>query len=321
MRFLRVCPFFFVFFIVLGFTIARPLFAFSLSPAINDISLQPGGIYSGIISVMNDTDAEETYYLSIQKFLPKGDAGQEEFLPIWETSGLPKWIYLNAPSVTLKAGESRSVPFTIRVPANAVPGGYYAALFFSNRPPIMGPQGRVVTGARTGSLILLTVEGRLVKKLALQSFALETATQLRSLPAGFETVLENQGNIHVIPDGKITIKNYFGYTAAVLPLNPDGARVLPNSTRRFSSVWQSAVPLNGNGFWHHAAEELRNFAIGRYTATLQLQGPGSENVQPTSLVFYVWPWELLMCLAGFFVLLIVCIRLYRHWVIYRATLS
>jgi hypothetical protein len=49
------------------------------------------------------------------------------------TSGSPKaltsrWVVVSAPQVTLAAGETRDIPFTVRVPAGAKPGEYLAAV-------------------------------------------------------------------------------------------------------------------------------------------------------------------------------------------------
>lgn len=298
--------------------LSNPVSAFTLRPGIFDISVQPGETHTGTIFVVNDENAEQTYYITTQKFFAKGESGQQEFLPLSDTKGLPSWIYFFEPFFILKPGEAREIPFRVRVPLDAAAGGYYAAIFFSTQPPLQKPQGKIVAGARTGSLVLLTVPGALVQKIALNQFTLDDAS-VSHLPVAFQTTMENQGNVHVKPQGTITIKNYFGSKVARLPLNPNESHVLPESRRQFMVIWQPQPTRPGSGFWHEAREEWRNFALGRYQATLEVPGGSQQPMQTASLTFFVWPWHLLICIVGFLILLVILARLYRKWILYRAT--
>ncbi len=313
--------FLFAFFSLFGFFFAPSVSAFSLTPAISDLSLSPGDKYQGTIHVVNDEPITRTYYLSIQKFIPQGESGQQLFLPLSETRGLPSWIYFDRPFITLRADEEQTVSFGIRVPYDAPPGGHYAAIFFSTEPPIQKSLGKIVTGSKTGSLVLLTIEGNLVRKVGLKEFVRESPETQSSLPVSFQAIVENQGGTHVVPQGELVIKSFFGTVAERINLNSEGSRVLPGSSRRFSLVWQSANPRVGSGFWHSVVQEWRNFGFGKYTATFQLTGVGAEDAAPVSVVFFIWPWHLI--LVGLFLafLLGVLIRLYKHWVIYRATVK
>jgi hypothetical protein len=312
------------FFLALGFFLLSVCFtgaasAFSLRPAITDISLDPGGSYKGSFQVFNDEAASHTYYLSIQKFIPSGETGQQEFLPPSNISGLPQWIFLSSPSITLKPGEEADVPFTIYVPSEAQAGGYYAAVFFSTTPPVASPQGGVLAGARTGALVLLKVKGALQERVVLRDFALETAPSLTALPASVRVSVENQGNVHVVPQGQIEVKNSFGQTVYKGQINPENQRVLPGSARRFVVSWQKNTPHTGQGFWFQVKEEWRNFALGRYTIELHLSNVTDEVKVASPLSFAVWPWHLGVCVLLGLIILFVLGRLYRHWLIRRLT--
>ncbi|MSR85256.1 hypothetical protein EXS71_02355 [Candidatus Uhrbacteria bacterium] len=309
---LAVCIFFFI-----------PLLthAFTISPGLIDASVNPGGIYRGSITLTNDEGSVQTYYLAIQKFIPKGDNGQQEFLPLSDTRGLPSWTFFEQPSVALKAGEERAIPFSVRVPNEALPGGYYAAVFFSTRPPLETAQGAVITGSRTGILLLLTVNGGLVEKLRVIDVAREMPQTVSHLPAVFRLMLENEGNVHVIPQGEIRIKNMFGMRAATLPINPASGRVLPGSSRRLIISWQKEEPHSVSGFWQEAREEWRNFGFGSYTATFHFFGPQMTSSEPISLSFSVWPWRLGLIFLGGLVIMMILLRLYGRAAVHRATLK
>ncbi|MDP3793359.1 MAG: hypothetical protein Q8R07_01255, partial [Candidatus Uhrbacteria bacterium] len=74
------------------FLFASPAHAFSVHPALFDIAIDPGQIHRGMIEVTNDDVVDQTYDLSIQKFLPQGESGQQEFLSLQDISGLPSWM-------------------------------------------------------------------------------------------------------------------------------------------------------------------------------------------------------------------------------------
>jgi len=298
-----------------------PASAFTLQPALFDVSINPGSTFQGTLSVSNDETAEQTYFLSIQKFVPKGEMGQQQFLPLENVEGLPQWIFLKQPSLTLRPGESRDIPFSIRVPEDALSGGYYAAIFFSTQPPLMAAQQKIVTGAKVGALMLVSVEGELVHRLRIADFGLDTPASIRSLPASFRLKLENLGNTHVRPEGDVTITNFFGSTVARLPINTEAARILPASARRFSFSWLKEGVRGGSGFFHEVGEEWRNFAIGTYTATLAIRGVDTESALPLSLSFSVWPTHLFICFIGLIVLVLIGLKLFAAFVIRRATVK
>lgn len=311
--------FLFVFSLILALSFARPTHAFTLAPSILEMSVNPGATYTGSMAIGNDEDAERTYYLSIQKFIPKGDSGQQDFLSADDTSGLPSWLFLDRPSVTLKPGATRQLPLSIRVPVNAKAGGYYAAIFFSTQPPTRATN--IQTASRTGVLIFLTVKGAVISRLKVVEMALASPASLSHLPVSFRTIVENDGNVHLTPAGTIVVKNFLGNTVAKLAMNQVDGRVLPSSSRRYDILWQDSVPKDGSGFWHELREEWRNFGIGTYTATLTLNGPGAPLVSPPSVSFSIWPWRLMLLFVFGLLALLILAKLYRRKVIRKATMA
>lgn len=292
--------------------------AFTMTPTMTDVAIEPGTSYVGNVDVGNDEKIAQTYYISIQKFIPKGEEGQQEFLPPSETAGLPNWISFDRASFTLKPGESKRLPYAIKVPANAAPGGYYAVTFFSNVPP--GENADHITiGSRAGMLLFVTVKGQLTEQMSLTDFALETPAAVDRLPVSFRVTVQNEGNVHILPEGTLTIRNVFGSTVARLPLNRSRNRVLPNAKRRLALDWYNEMPKEGSGFWHDAGEEWKNFAIGPYQATLELSSPSVVGPSVQTVRFSIWPWRLGVLLVVGIGLLLFLARFYKRSVIARAT--
>lgn len=259
--------------------------AFSVSPPITELEANPGETLRADIRIQNTSEVNKVYAFTIQKFIPKGESGQQEFLPPTETDGFPEWIYFDRAAVELEAGQSVNLPIVIRVPETAEPGGYYAAVLFSEHADLS--TGSVGIVPRTGSLFFLTVHGNLVKSVSIDSFQASPGASSH-LPVDFSVRLANDGNVHVQPEGEVRVRNMFGNTVASYPLNPTGGRILPASHRSYQVTWtkQAAGPKHlFSGF----AEEWRNFGFGKYTAEVMASVDGEP--QHAQAVVWIWPWR------------------------------
>ena len=280
-----------------------PAHALSVQPAIQDIVLDPGGTITKSLRVTNDEDSIQTFFVTIQKFVPKGENGQQDFLPASDTSGLPEWMYVDKPELTLKPGQSMNLQVSVRVPPGATPGGYYAALFLSKRQAANEPLAML---PKLGVLFFVRLNGDVQERLALTQFSVDRDSY-SSLPVGFRAVVANEGMVHEVPQGTITVKNFFGMTVAKFPANPDGNRVLPGSSRVFLSSWAKGDSI------------FSNFAIGPHVAFVTFNGPGFSGDVVREVRFSVWPWQTLLGIAGLLVLAIIGYFLLKRIIIKRAT--
>ena len=143
-RFIGYCCGFLALFILWS----HPVHAFGLQPSIIELSADPGGMVHTNIELSNDESESKIFYYSIQKFIAKGQDGQQEFLPLTDRQGLPSWITVPQTSYIVTPGERRQIPVEINVPATAAPGGYYAAIFFFKPSPGCGRLCRPGSGCR-----------------------------------------------------------------------------------------------------------------------------------------------------------------------------
>ncbi|MCC7522351.1 hypothetical protein IT407_00910 [Candidatus Uhrbacteria bacterium] len=283
--------------ILVCFGVVQPANAFEIQPAIIDVETDPGARSQINIKLRNDEAEPVTYYVTVEKFIPYGDHGQQFFLGINDTDGLPEWTYVDAPSVTLRPNESINFPVSLRIPAGAAAGLHTAAVFFSPAPN--GADGSGVSSApRIGALLFVTVKGSITKKVSLQSFQVNKDV-FELLPADFSIRLRNEGNGVSVPEGEIRIKNAFGSNVATLAINPEAKRILPDSIRALSVAWDE-----------------HPFAFGPYTATLVLE---QTDVAETSVRFYVWPWRTMLWIAGGLIALIIGYFVLKRIIIRRAT--
>ena len=203
-------------------------------------------------------------------------------------------------SVTLRANESKKILLTITIPQDAYSGGHFAVVFFGNNPD---NGGQVSVGAKTGTLVLLTVNGDVLEAGGLSSFNTKNHKLFyNTLPVSLEYRWKNDGNDRVKPDGKVTIRNIFYIPVAHIDANAVSGNILPHSTRLFNVEWlkykspkDEVVSRSFLGsFFERVDYQWKNFAVGPYLAHLDLNY-GKDNLHSSkTLLFFVFPWQLLI---------------------------
>lgn len=281
-----------VLFGVLGFL--NQANALTVSPAKLEIEADPGGIVRGEIEIFNEQAETKDFYLSYENFESRGDSGAPYF--IGAKDGLATWISTNS-EVKINSGERKQIPFTISVPENAKPGGYFAAVFFGSQPPIGLGGGEVSIGGKIGVLVLLRVNGAVEESAGLVSFDIKGDKIFTdSLPLTFEYQFNNNGGDRVVPKGELIIRNTFRLKSATFLANEREGSVLPNSTRRFEVTWGELSPDSQKemSFFEKVGAEFKDFHFGWYTAKLNLVWSTSNQVADSSVHFFVVPWHLLI---------------------------
>ncbi|MFA5831510.1 MAG: hypothetical protein WC878_06800 [Candidatus Paceibacterota bacterium] len=250
-------------------------------------TINPGEEVSGVISLTNassDGDEETQITLKVEDFVPF--AGQEGINFVGRAPGVTTamdWITLgrnNEPVFLLKKGESQGIPYTIKAPLDAEPGGHYAVLFFKANRTGEGQQLNV--GTQVAILVLITIPGNHLQKGRVLDFAVKKNFYSEG-PIDFSMRFENTGTVHFEPKGTIVIKNMIGSTVAEIPV--EGSIVLPSGARELPIVWNYAGIL-----------------IGRYSATVNIMGTEGDTIGTGTVFFYAAP---LWYLAEFFASVII----------------
>ncbi len=298
----------------LFFCTPLPAHALTVSPARIEITGNPGETVTSRFDVINEQGDAGTFYSSAENFEAQGETGTPSFVPA--TDGLATWINVQ-PTVSLSASQEEEIPFTITIPKDTAPGGYFAAIFLSTTPP-QNAGGQVSVGARIGVLIFLDVAGDVKEAGGLLGFsAVNSERVFSSLPVTFEYRFNNAGGDRVEPSGTLTVLDSIGLTATSVPANPSLGNVLPNSIRRFPVTWGTdAAPPSD--FFGAAGYEWSHFAFGWYGAHLNLTYGTHNEVAQASYTFFVIPWQLLTLIILALVVLYFLLKRYNRYVIESA---
>ncbi|MCW1892485.1 MAG: DUF916 domain-containing protein [Candidatus Uhrbacteria bacterium] len=298
--------------------IASPVSAITVSPVLYDFEITPGRSVQDKIRLINDTNQRETFTLNAENFVASGEDGGQTYLDEATPTGLASWVRFGEPTITLNPGESAEFPFMIGVPEGAEPGGHYATLFFTRGG---GEKNGSAVGIaeQVGVLLLVRVPGDVREDARVESLRMKDGGFLNRLPAVFELRIRNAGSVHLRPRGTVVVRNMLGSVVARLSANPNNAAVLPNSVRRIEAGWAKTLETSSGGFLAELRNEWRNFAIGRYTASVDVTY-GSQQAQlgKTSVSFWVLPWHVILVAMVLLGGLIGLIRLYNAMLVRSA---
>ena len=242
-----------------------------VSPVRSDIQVEAGATRTVETVVTNLTDTAITVKPISNDFIAGDQSGtpalildEDKFAP---SHSLKRFM---APlgNVTIPANESVVVNVVITVPANAQAGGYFGAIRFAPTTPDSG--GQVNLSASVASIILLTVPGDMVQKIKLNSFDIQQNGNVNTTfgsPEGLGVVFsfENQGNIHIGPFGKISVKQGDSVVYETDFNNKEPRDViLPDSSRR----WE--IPFEKIGaFGYYTA--VATFTYGTTNQTIEVE--------------------------------------------------
>jgi hypothetical protein len=295
--------------------------AITVSPPRLELSGDPGAVINSEFKVTNDGTEPAIYYTQVENFEAGDESGNPVFVPARE--GLATWVKVE-PQFTVKAGEQITIPFSIQVPRNAEPGGYFASIFVRTTPPPTSVN-EVSIGARVGALLFVRVNGEMREGVTILEFATKDSKRFyTSLPVEFYYRFQNTGADRVKPEGSIIIKNLVGLTAKTLSANRTEGSVLPRSIRRFESPWVhagggqedvNALPQaeTVDGFFAAAKNQFSNFAFGYYTANLDIRYGENNNTATGKYRFFIIPWQLLILVIGGLIILWIILRTILRW--------
>lgn len=284
-------------------SLAQNSIVLSVAPTLVELGTQPGELWQSSVRVINSNPFALTVYGNLVNFTPQGEDGRGIFVPVVpeETQGatLAEWVTLDEPAVTIPAGSSRNVAFTVRVPEDAAPGSHFAALQISTQPPTAATaETGLQTAQIVSSLFFIRVSGDIKEIGDIRSFTAENS--LTAVPAtDIELRFENKGNVHLQPQGDIIIRNMWGAERGRIPVNFNTSfgNALPGLIRRYEFAWQGTPSF---------------FDIGLYSAEATLAyGQEGRQFLTQKTRFWVIPLMAIIITLG----ILLTIGLFLYWMV------
>lgn len=218
---------------------------FVISPAFQQVAVradQPSAAY--ILSLRNTTSQDQNFRLSVVDFGSLDEEGGVAFLgqPATELEhryGLASWMTLEREAVFVPALGQVQIKVTIENKQSLGSGGHYAAVLATAVTDTGQPAADPRVGIKQvlSSLVLATKEGGEVAALNLASQSHDGGWW--RLPGTMNFRFQNAGNVHVVPRGRVAVKDSVGRVVKQGALNEASAVILPESFRRYKTSLMS----------------------------------------------------------------------------------
>jgi len=212
-----------------------------------------------------------------------------------ERFALSEWVSFSPQEIALEPLEVQKLTLTITAPQDAEPGGHYAMLLTSSRPPETGDRGEGVVLQAVGGVgapLFATVPGELSWEGRILEFMPVSFKNFG--PVDFKLRFQNLGTVHYKPYGKIEIFDFLNNKVGEVEIPP--TRVFPQTIRRLEATWG------------------RLLLIGKYRAkaTLIYGKPGEEKTDTAEIAFWGFPYKGALVILATLVLVIVVSKLRKR---------
>ena len=253
----------------------------TLSPSSTDLVIAPGDTIRRNFKVINSGSDSFKADISVTPYHVEGENYDPKFTQLAGTVSPLSWVTVNSAKVTLKPGDSADIDYSVTVPKNASPGGYYLVLFAETNP-VKKTSGGVVPHNRVGNILYITVKGAVKNSGTLKPADLKHIAIQSVLPIGVK--VGNTGGVHFVSTTTIDVKNITGKKVYHASLE---RYVLPQTERLVTADWQPSSP------------------VGLYTVSRSATVAGVKKTLPDQWVLHVQPWFFTL-----FIALIVLIVIY-----------
>ncbi len=271
----------------------------SVTPVVVDEKAKARDILKETITITNTSKRKLNLYPTVNDV--KREDGQAEFVSALgaddEKDSLANWLEISRGVIDILPGESREIPFVIRVSLNALPGTYHADISFFEGSTAAEAQARNPLAVVT---VNTEVQADIKESMQLNKFVTD-GFFFSGDDVLFNYQLENIGNQELKPKGEIRIYDRKGREVASIPVNAEGKSFTPDQAAQLASAWSAA-----KGF-------------GKFKAFLNIDyGNNQSGSLQDTVFFWIIPWQQLLAILVVSIIAIIVSALYFHrWLEHR----
>jgi hypothetical protein len=202
----------------------------SVSPVIN-----PGSAYRGSFQVIDQGKSGYKFLVYATPYNVQGEDYSPDFTALPTAPNITGWINFSSPGGYIKPGQSITLNYTISIPENTQPGGYYAAAFAETQYPQI--PNHITLNERVGELFYIQAAGPVAKKGELLTWQ----SSLFQKPPLTSTIrLQNNGSINYPANIQVSVKDILGHTKYSLTTQKE---LLPQTIRRVTIPWNKTPSI------------------------------------------------------------------------------
>lgn len=223
---------------------------FTVTPMSQRVSLKPGEVYNGSITIINPVNSESdfNYKATVTPYSVVGEDYAADLATKSNYNMMTDWVKIEEPTGTLKPNNSKEIKFSIKVPEDAPAGGQYATIAISQNQSTDAKDGGVAVNNvfEMASLIYAEVAGE--TKHETEIIENQIPGFVTSAPITLKALLKNEGNVHETATIVIEAKDFFTGNVIVETEN-DANRytelVMPETTRAVERDINENLPALG----------------------------------------------------------------------------
>jgi hypothetical protein len=294
-----------------------------ITPRIN-LTAKPGGLINDSLRINNLSNTQPlNLQVSLVDFRPANETGTPQLIQDPSVAPTPWSLkpYVSIPEfVTVPAGQSKSIPFTVKFPPSVGAGSYYSAIEYK----AVGNQNqqKVTVSASSATLMFVNVEGNASELLSLLDFGPIASpgggikSSFAKAPSQFTYRLKNSGNLNESPAGSIVVKNMLGHVVAGIDnVNPKSELALIGQTRRFEVCYPKK--LDQDSLVKATNCQPLKITPGKYTAQLVLlygqNGQPSRQIGANATFWYLPLWFILVVIIVLAVIVWLAYQIYKRF--------
>lgn len=257
----------------------------TITPPSLTLSVKPGDKSEGRLGLINDSSEDILFSVYIFDLVVTDNHGTPEILPSGTIQdnkyAASSWVGVDTPSVLVKSNSRADINYYIQVPADAAPGGHYAAVLYRPKRIETTKGSGAAINEQLATLIYFDVAGAIKESATVKSFKAPIFSEYG--PVKLAAEVTNNGDTHIQPKGTISVKNMLGKVIATKDI-PQG-RIFPGGISR---LYEQAVG--------------KKWMVGRYEASFTAMYGRSNNLPLVATVaFWVFPWKLAVLILGLIV--------------------
>lgn len=206
----------------------------TLSPVNKRYKIDAGSTQTDELTILNDGSTAYDFIVYGRPYSVSNEQYEPDFVQTPSNADAYKWVQFQQTKWRIEPGQTVKIPYTLRVPADATPGGHYGVIFAETQPP-QASSTSVIRKKRVGSILYATVNGTFTT--GGQTLGTDIPfLQFRS-PLKANTTIENTGNSDFEATLNYKVSDVFGnvkYEEQKL------YAVLPQTTRKMTLEWRDS---------------------------------------------------------------------------------
>ncbi len=270
---------------------------FLVVPMAFNLNVEKRDIIEDTITLTNTSGQQVRLYASVNEVAVDGSGVVESFV---EPSRLDRkvspttWVEITRARIELAPGETREIPFTIRMNPNTEPGDYSIFIGFAGASNSPEAVNAIMAGNGEGALVNLVVDKKQDQFIRLERFVVDRFVTGKGTGQVAYTLL-NPGGVDVVHGGEAIFYNTKGEEIAAVPLNTDKLVVAKDGSADFTVT----VP--------------ESLGIGKYKVYVSVEyGEHMTDSVTDTAYFYVMPLRDLIIIFVIVLAFAIGITLYFH---------